>query len=673
MFVSQLQNRNANRSDHITQLKEISLNVEMIDYFSVASTLDDLSEFLRTTVVSVIDLGYNHEITKSWNGTSIKIHKTYDSIAAKYIGQEHLIISRLVNEQRDVLAHLIGESADEKYNIFNGSLSSLGCLLRNQHRSIDYITIKPENLSVKYILPLWHSSQQKFSFLPRVFDIAKLKSCRIIVLFDHDSDWTKQGEEEEQLTVQDVSLDVMLISESKDTVSSQSVLSWVCVGTSRSPPSSSCAFKTISETFFDLKKSGNEKPLVTIEERGLGYHCAILRCAGWERGGGMPRQDVWDGLLSLYRSACDDMRNTVFGGPRDPGSCVPHDSVLLVDCGAALDGSAGTHWGVGSRAGTFMLTDIGMARCAAGDVGGSFSTVAAETELSGLFRERFVEMRDVVLAGMRPGTQATSDISLSPPPPPPTTISYRTTPTPTTAMTVVCGKERASLTAPASEEDEEDKLAECADEEAEDGCDLEKETEAERAERLKSARMLEMVGGMMHHDTKEKVDRIEAEEEAVRIRKLAAELKYTTAQAATIIHKMSKELDRKKASTNLQRRLSGKGNRIILPPLPPPSHSPMSTASPSVTDTSATVPIVLASSTSPRLPPMKTEADLAEDVSHTSALGGLGSRGVSICAGLWELVRCAPQLCVSQTQYKAVYKTVCRHVREGPTLSSGSS
>lgn len=650
----------------IHPLREISLSGEIINYLDESSVFEDFIDYLKTTIVPLNELQFYSCSNKVWNGSIMKIHKSYDTVAAKYIGQEIFIMNQLINGLKNVLLRFVGQNMHHDYNIFMDAISYISHHYWNRTMPIEYVTIAPDKLSVKYILPLWSASQPKFTFLPRVLDVAKSKSCRIIVLFDHESDWSESiSVNEELFTVQDVSLDVMLLSEKKCDSTSPSILSWVCVGCRNNTTSSSG--KTISEIYFDLKEAGHDTPLQRIEELGIGFHCAILRCAGWKRGGGMPPQDVWDGLLSLYHSALADVCSTVFENSESEShvSC----SVLVVDCGAVLNESRPTHWGVGSRAGTFLLTDICTSRCAAN--GSNFTDLIDDSELSWLYRQRYREMRedlqramqsgDVVeltpldTATQKSGTDTSALASLPPPP----TVSL-----PMTASARVAPRQsHTDIPTPAPVAFTEEKDAgEWHDAEVgvtdDDACESDtEETDVERRERMKSARMLEMVGGMMHHDTMDKISKIEAEEEAVRLRKLAADLKYTTAQAATIIREMSRDIDRKRASERLQRRLSAKGGRVILPPLPPPtSISILAQVSEKLSlDSNYSAPFVENS---------VIEPSIVGIAGAEAGTGGHSRRGVSVCIGLWELIRCAPQLCVSQIQYKAVFKTLCRYVRE---------
>lgn len=130
--------------------------------------------------------------------------------------------------------------------------------------------------TARYCLTRWSRHQLKATFLPTLIQRAVVSNCRIIVILDHSADWPVEASHppETGLTLNDVALDVVLESEAR----------------SRSGAIVSTWLRTVDKR--------TDSPLWTQGEDG-GYHCCIIRVAGWVQGE-IPLRTTWIEYWDMY-------------------------------------------------------------------------------------------------------------------------------------------------------------------------------------------------------------------------------------------------------------------------------------------------------------------------------------------------------------------------------------
>eukprot|EP00607_Mallomonas_marina_P003504 CAMPEP_0182435348 /NCGR_PEP_ID=MMETSP1167-20130531/75262_1 /TAXON_ID=2988 /ORGANISM="Mallomonas Sp, Strain CCMP3275" /LENGTH=237 /DNA_ID=CAMNT_0024626325 /DNA_START=397 /DNA_END=1106 /DNA_ORIENTATION=+ len=220
---------------------------------------------------------------------NIKINKTYDTLKARRIGQEHYIMGAIrqnsINKPYKVFSSNTNKPNQPPHITSSHTLIPIHIPdLRSKAIDINCLSLTPDGLFVTYLMPLWSKYQHKLSFLPTILRLAVTTECHLIVLFDHQDDWPYLPHVDDiRLTVGDVTLDVVLDSEEKDETNN-TVLSWLRTNDGSHP------FRFVSEAI--------------REEPTVGYKIALLRSSGWARGGLVPEQKVWRGFWHLYRKAC---------------------------------------------------------------------------------------------------------------------------------------------------------------------------------------------------------------------------------------------------------------------------------------------------------------------------------------------------------------------------------
>ena len=110
----------------------------------------------------------------------------------------------------------------------------------------------------QFMFPLFKSDQLKITFLPSLLQCAVVNNCRLILVIESSGDWSREAMDPRGasgLTVNDVSLDVVLESETRSS-SNDVTMTWL---------------RTVD------KREG--LPLWSCSSGG--YQCCMLRLSGW--------------------------------------------------------------------------------------------------------------------------------------------------------------------------------------------------------------------------------------------------------------------------------------------------------------------------------------------------------------------------------------------------------
>ncbi len=129
---------------------------------------------------------------------------------------------------------------------------------------------------IVFYSPVWDSNQLKVTFLPILLQCAVENNCRIIILIENHGDWPAPSNDLSRatgLTLGDVSLDVVLESESRD--------------------------RHVTVTWLRCVDKRTQLPLWSAGPDG-GFRCCLVRICDWKRFEA-PDKLTWN----AYRKAID--------------------------------------------------------------------------------------------------------------------------------------------------------------------------------------------------------------------------------------------------------------------------------------------------------------------------------------------------------------------------------
>jgi FKBP-type peptidyl-prolyl cis-trans isomerase len=355
---------------------KVTLRLEIVKFLNVPDTKEELLEFLHSRRVPIQRLCDVSTYSKG----KFLIQKTYDAASARDIGEEYNILAALRKSasSNNKFENLIGDVFNDKFHIFQTHLYTHQRCPDSDHTTNEdwnsicnsfpdrcinnnhYANLSLEDVSACYYLPLIYHSQSPRSFLPTILTQAASLMVKLIVIFDHASDWDVfkshqtnsytesqyAGHGNDYLTIGDVSLDVYIESEASESTGN-TVLTWLRTNDLRTnydakvrsaPESgrrsgiqlegSEMSYKSMSELMQEYNNSRDSIPYDTTSSKSSsptssenklvyndhdmpGYRVGILRFAGWSRGegecgngsssGGMPELRVWNGFWLLYK------------------------------------------------------------------------------------------------------------------------------------------------------------------------------------------------------------------------------------------------------------------------------------------------------------------------------------------------------------------------------------